>query len=541
MKIKFLGAAREVTGSCFVIETDQARFAVDCGMHQGGSDMEARNWDTHVYDPKNIDFFLITHAHIDHSGLLPRMVQNGFKGPVYATEPSGDLIKILLLDSAHIQETDSISKTRRLQRNGKAETVVPLYSTGDAEAVAPLIKTKRYNEVFTPANGIKVNFQDAGHILGAAILELYVEENGSSTKLVFSGDIGRRHQLLMKDPVDIHDADFLFMESTYGDRDHKGEEDSLNEMSEAIQYSYSRNEKIIIPAFAVERTQEILYSLYLLNRDGRLPKDIPVILDSPLAIKATEIFRKYRSYLDAETHSLLKEGEDPLDLPQLQFSSSTEQSMKINEMKGSAIVISASGMANAGRIRHHLRHNLWRPGASIVFVGFQAQGTPGRKIIEGAKKIRIFNEDIAVKAKIWTIGGFSAHAGQSQLLEWLSNFSNKEMPVFLIHGEPATQDTLALLIKQKLGFDITIPDYLEEINIRAGRKPEAVKQPPAIPQPVDIAPLLSELKAKIDDLSSQMGHIQSLPASRQIEFLNLIRQAKLSMDEIKIRDLSARK
>jgi len=541
MKIKFLGAAREVTGSCFVIETDKARFAIDCGMHQGGSDMEARNWDINVYDPRNIDFFLITHAHIDHSGLLPRMVQNGFSGPVYATEPTGDLIKILLLDSAHIQETDATSKTRRQQRNGRSEKIIPLYSTKDAEAVAPLIKTRRYNDVFSPADGIKVNFQDAGHILGAAIVELFIEENGSSTKLVFSGDIGRSHQLLMKDPVDITGADFLFMESTYGDRNHKGEEDSLNELAEAIQYSYARREKIIIPAFAVERTQEMLYSLYLLNRDGRLPKDIPVILDSPLAIKATEIFRKYHSYLDEETHSLLKAGEDPLDLPQLQFSSSTEQSMKINETKGSAIVISASGMANAGRIRHHLRHNLWRTGASIVFVGFQAQGTPGRKIIEGAKKIRIFNEDIAVKAKIWTIGGFSAHAGQTQLLDWLGKFPDKKMPVFLIHGEPDTQNILASLIKQKLGFNVTIPEYLEGITLKAGAEPEAVKQPQAVPQPVDMAPLLADLKAKIDDLNSQLGNIQSLPASRQAEFLNLIQQAKLSMDEIKIRDINTRK
>lgn len=541
MKIKFAGAAREVTGSCFIIETDKARFAVDCGMHQGGDEMEKRNRDIDVYDPKHIDFFLITHAHIDHSGLLPRMVQNGFRGTVYATEPTGDLIKILLLDSAHIQETDATSKMRRMQRYGKSEKITPLYTTKDAEAVCPLIKTKRYNEGFTPGNGIKANFQDAGHILGAAILELFIEENGSSTKLVFSGDIGRRHQLLMKDPVNISEADYLFMESTYGDRDHKGEEDSLNEMAEAIQYSYSRGEKIIIPAFAVERTQEMLYSLYLLNRDGRMPKDIPVILDSPLAIKSTEIFRKYRSYLDNETQSLLKNGDDPLDLPQLQFSSSTEQSMQINEMKGSAIVISASGMANAGRIKHHLRHNLWRSGASIVFVGFQAQGTPGRKIVEGAKKVRIFNEDIAVNAKIWTIGGFSAHAGQSQLLDWLKHFQNKKMPVFLVHGETGAQDMLASLIRQKWGFDVTIPEYLEEIKIKAGAQPEELKPPQAAPQPVALAPLLADLKAKIDYINNQMGKIQSLPESRQIEFLDLLKQANLSIDEIKIRDLAARK
>ena len=538
MKIKFLGAAREVTGSCFIVETDHVRFAVDCGMHQGGTDIEKRNWDIEAYDPAHIDFFLITHAHIDHSGLLPRMVQNGFHGSIFATEPTGDLMKILLLDSAHIQETEATAKMKKMQRYGRSEKILPLYTTKDAQAVCPFIKTKRYNEAFSPGKGITANFQDAGHILGAAILELSIEENGTATKLVFSGDIGRRYQLLMKDPVLIKSADILLMESTYGDRDHKGEKDSLNEMAEAIQYSYARGEKVIIPAFAVERTQEMLYSLFLLNRDGRLPKDMPVLLDSPLAIKATEIFRKYRSYLDNETNSLLKNGEDPLDLPQLQFSSSTEQSMQINEMRGSAIVISASGMANAGRIRHHLRHNLWRPGASIVFVGFQAQGTPGRKIIEGAKKIRIFNEDIAVKAKIWTIGGFSAHAGQTQLLEWLGNFENKKMPVFLVHGETGAQDILAGLIKQTSIVDVTIPEYLEEITIKAGAKVDELKRPPVMSQPLNFAPLLSDLKAKIDSINNQLGSIQSLPESRQAELLDLLKQASLDIDAMKIREMN---
>jgi len=533
MKIKFLGAARAVTGSCFIIETDKVRFAVDCGMHQGNAEIEKRNWDIDDYDPAHIDFFLITHAHIDHSGLLPRMVKKGFSGPIYATEPTGDLIKILLLDSAHIQEVDTNWKMKKMQRYGNPANIEPLYSTKDAEAVGPLIKTKTYKEIFSPVSGIKANFQDAGHILGAATLELFIEENGSSTKLVFSGDIGRRHQLLMKDPVILNEADFLFMESTYGDRNHKGEDDSLNEMADAIKYSYSRGEKVIIPAFAVERTQEMLYSLYLLNRDGRLPKDMPVILDSPLAIKATEIFRRYRSYLDGETQSLLKKGEDPLDLPQLQFSSTTADSMQINDMKGSAIVISASGMANAGRIKHHLRHNLWRPGASIVFVGFQAEGTPGRKIVDGVKTIRIFNEDIAIKAKIWTINGFSAHAGQSQLLDWLGNFQNKKMPVFLVHGESSAQDVLASLIREKLGFDVTIPEYLEEIILKVGAKLEEVKQPKVEKTRIDLSPLLSDLKAKIDYINDQMGKIESLPTSRQAEVIDLLRQAKLNIDEIK--------
>jgi metallo-beta-lactamase family protein len=533
MKIKFLGAAREVTGSCFIIETDKARFAVDCGMHQGTDEIEKRNWDVDIYEPQRIDFILITHAHIDHSGLLPRIVQKGFHGPIYATEPTGDLIKILLLDSAHIQEVESTWKIKKMQRYGKANDALPLYTTKDAESVGPLIKTKTYNEIFSPVSGIKANFQDAGHILGAAILELFIEENGKSTKLIFSGDIGRRHQLLMKDPIAISAADFLFMESTYGDRNHKGEEDSLNEMAEAIKYSYSRGEKVIIPAFAVERTQEMLYSLYLLSRDGRLPKDMPVILDSPLAIKATEIFRRYRSYLDSETQSLLKNGEDPLDLPQLQFSSTTEESKQINELKGSAIIISASGMANAGRIKHHLRHNLWRPGASIVFVGFQAEGTPGRKIVDGAKKIRIFNEDIAIKAKVWTISGFSAHAGQNQLLDWLGNFQNKKMKIFLVHGEFSVQEQLASLIKQKLGFEVTIPEYLEEIRLKVGAEFEEVKLSKVEETKIDWDSLLGDLESKISSLKDLKKKLQSLPLSKQMEIRDTLYEAHVNINEIK--------
>jgi metallo-beta-lactamase family protein len=532
MKVKFLGAARTVTGSCFVIETDKARFAVDCGMYQGSAETEKRNRDTSVYDPERIDFFLITHAHIDHSGLLPRMVQNGFRGPVYTTEPTGDLVKILLLDSAHIQEVEAGWKIKQMQRSGANQDVEPLYTIKDAQDVAPLIKTKTYESIFSPADGIKANFRDAGHILGAAILELFIEENGTTTKLVFSGDIGRRHQLLMEDPSTIAEADFLFMESTYGDRNHKGEEDSLNELAEAISYSYKNGEKVIIPAFAVERTQEILYSLHLLSMAGKLPKDLPVFLDSPLAIKATEIFRRYRSYLDSETQDLLKKGEDPLDLPQLKFSSTTAQSMEINEMKGPAIVISASGMANAGRIKHHLKHNLWRPGASIVFVGFQAEGTPGRRIVDGAKTIRFFGEDISVKAKVFTIGGFSAHAGQDQLLDWLTNFQNKKIQIFLVHGEVSAQDQLASLIREKLGFAVTIPEYLEEINLQLGVPIQEFKPQVAEPK-INWELLLGDLGSKISQLSAKQDKLESLPVSKQMEIKKLLQEVNQRMNGIK--------
>lgn len=535
MKIKFLGAARTVTGSCFIVETGRIRFAVDCGMHQGSEAIESRNLDILPYDPAHIDFFLLTHAHIDHSGLLPRMVQNGFSGPIYATEPTGDLVKILLLDSAHIQEMEASGRNKRLQRTGLKATAAPLYTTKDTESVMPLIKPHKYGEFFSPAAGIRVRFQDAGHILGAAIIELFVEEQGVLVKLVFSGDIGRPHQLLMQDPSFVNQADYLFMESTYGNRNHKGEKESLDELAEAIAYSYRNGEKVVIPAFAVERTQEILYSLHLLLADGRLPKDMPVYLDSPLAIKATEIFRRYRAYLDDDTQAILKNGEDPLRLPNLKMSTSTEDSIRINETKEPAIVISASGMANAGRIKHHLRHNLWRPGASVVFVGFQAQGTPGRRIVDGAKKIRIFNEDIAVAARIFTINGFSAHAGQDQLLEWLGAFQTKTMQVFLVHGEASAQDHLAGLIREKFNLPVTIPEYLEEIVLKPGAQIEEIKQAAVAAEPVNLAPLLADLKTKLEDVGGKMGKFQSLSASQQAEIADLLRQAALKIDQVKNR------
>lgn len=534
MKIIFLGAARTVTGSCYIIETGKTRFAVDCGMYQGAAEIEKRNWDVGVYDPAHIDFFIITHAHIDHTGLLPRMVKNGFHGPIYATEPTGDLLKILLLDSAHIQEVEAVWKNKKMQRNGKAADFSPLYTLKDAEAVGPLVMAKTYDYSFSPAPDVDVKFQDAGHILGAAILEIFVRENGTSTKLVFSGDIGRRHQLLVEDPSIIREADFLFMESTYGNRNHRGEKDSLNELAKAIDYSYSRGEKIIIPAFAVERTQEILYSLYLLNSEGKLPKDMPVFLDSPLAIRATEIFRRYRSYLDGDTQNLLK-NDDPLHLPQLEFSSTTEQSMRINEMRGSAIVISASGMANAGRIRHHLRHNLWRPGASIVFVGFQAEGTPGRRMVDGARKIRIFNEDVVIKAKIFTINGFSAHAGRDQLLEWLGHFQNKKMQIFLVHGEFAVQQQLAEAIRAKYDFAVDIPEYLEEIQLKTGAEIEAIIKH-EVPEPqIDLNTTLDDLRAKIERINNIKQKIQKLSFAQKTEIQELLKEADRSIDEVESR------
>jgi len=531
MKIKFMGAARTVTGSCFILEAGGHRFAIDCGMHQGNAEIDKRNWDVDIYEPKSIEFFIITHAHIDHSGLLPRMAQKGFRGRIYTTPPTKELLQIMLLDSAHIQEMEAMWKSKKYLRHGE-EQIVPLYTRADAEKTFPLFQTIPYESPFEPFPGLKFNFRDAGHILGASLVEMWTEDSGKPVKLVFSGDVGRPAQLLINDPSIITETDFLFLESTYANRDHKDEKASLDELAEAINYSYAKGEKVVIPAFAVGRTQEIIYSLHMLAKEGRLPGDMPVFVDSPLAIQATEIFRRCRDYLDQESKTLLKNGEDPLKLPQLRYTQTTQESMEINAMSGPAVVISASGMADAGRIKHHLRHNLWREGASIIFVGFQAQGTTGRKIVEGAEKVRIFNEDIAVKARIFTINGFSAHAGQSQLLEWVSHFGNKAMQVFLIHGEYTAQQVLAGLIRERFGFKVHIPNYLEESVLVPGEVTKVVEFPEKAAPKIDWGYLLADMEAKLSQLRERTKQIESKPWIEQTDFRDRLLEVNHNLLEI---------
>ncbi len=515
MKIQFLGAAQSVTGSCFVIETKNARFAVDCGMHQGSFARDERNFESKIYQPASLDFILLTHAHIDHSGLLPRLVADGFNKPIYATPPTIDLVGLLLEDSAHIQEMEAEYKRKKLaRRNEKNDHVKPLYTIEDAHKSLEFFDLVNYEESFSPAEGIQVTYRDAGHILGSAFIELIITEDEKTSRLIFSGDIGRPGTLLMHDPQEPHCTDYLFLESTYGNRDHKNEELTLDEMAEAIAYSVKHNEKILIPAFAVGRTQEILYCLYQLDKQGRLPKNLPIYLDSPLAIKATKVFSKFMTYLDAP------DMDDPLKLlPNLKFSQTVEESQAINNSKGSAIVISASGMCNAGRIKHHIRHNAWKPGASIIFVGFQAMGTPGRRIVDGAESIRFFNEDIAIKAKIFTINGFSAHAGQSQLLEWIEPIIKDDLQIVLIHGEYEAQKDFAACIKERYGLSAHIPDYLEEMTLRPS--PEAL---PAGPAPSEIVNLgrpvhwdfvLENTERKMQRLKEILDQAESLPLSQQ--------------------------
>lgn len=505
MKVQFLGAAQTVTGSCYMIEALGRRFAVDCGMHQGNKAIEERNENTEIYRASDIEFFLVTHAHIDHSGLLPKMAAEGFSGPIYCTEPTGALLSIMLADSAHIQEMDAVWETRKRTRKG-AKPVSPLYTAENAAKATSLLSAVSYDQSFTPAPGITVTFRNAGHILGAAFLEIVVVEEEKTTRVVFSGDLGRPEALIVDNPeTPAIQADYLFLESTYGDRDHKDENTSREELGQAIAYSYPRKGKVIIPAFAVERTQEVLYSLFLLRKEGKLPKDLPIFVDSPLAIKATEIFRQHPQYYDDDLKALLQQGEDPFSMPEIRYTPSMQESQAINAYEGPAIIIAASGMCNAGRIRHHLRHNLWRPEASIVFVGYQGVGTPGRKIVDGAESIRILGEDTAVRAKIFTINGFSAHAGQSQIMAWLASFTRKELKVLLVHGEEKSQGILAGLIREHLHLEVLIPSYLEEMTLLPGREVMVQADRTKAEPTVDWELLVQDLEAKAALLRSRMA------------------------------------
>lgn len=464
IRLNCLGAAGSVTGSSFLIESPAGkRVLVDCGLFQGGKLMERRNREDWGFDPKDIKTLFLTHAHIDHSGKIPKLVKDGFKGKIITSPPTAELCKIMLLDSAHIQEMDAQWQTRKNKRQSRAE-ILPLYTTEDAEESLKLLSPVKRDQIISVETGIKARLRNAGHILGSSILELWVEENNESTKIVFSGDLGKKDQLIVRDPHEIFDADYLFIESTYGNRLHRTFDDSKEELLEAIHYSVSEGEKIIIPAFAVERTQEILYILGEFHRNGSLP-DIPVYLDSPLAIKATGVFRKNKKYYDEEAMAIADKGYDPFNMPNLRFTESTKDSIAINERAGSAIVIAGSGMCTAGRIKHHLKHNLWRRGASIIMVGFQAKGTTGRRIVDGAKQVKIFRENVTVRAKVFTIGGFSAHADQNDLLEWVSHFESKPR-VFIIHGEATASEVLATKIQERFNLITHIPKWKERLILK---------------------------------------------------------------------------
>jgi metallo-beta-lactamase family protein len=452
MFIQVCGAAREVTGSCYLVGVGDTRFLVDCGMHQGGDKEFMLNFDPFPFDPRAIEFVVVTHAHIDHTGRLPQLVKAGFKNPIYATSGTCDLAEIMLLDSAYIQEMESEWRTRKSQRAGHG-SVEALYGTQDAQNTLPLMRPIEYGKPTRLSPGVTVTFHDAGHILGSSFAALTLEEGGKKVEVLFSGDVGQPDQPIIRDPEAIVETDYLVMESTYGDRLHKNEGEPMDQLAAILREAKQSGGNVIIPAFAVGRTQELLFFLReIMDKQGL---DMPVYVDSPLASRATEVYRRHPELFDEEAWKLVHEPGGIFDFPQLHYTASAEESKALNG-KRSVVIISASGMADAGRIRHHLKHNLWRPEAHVVIVGFQAQGTLGRRLLEGAQTVRLFQEDVAVKAHVHDLAGLSAHADQAQLMEWASNFKPPILTL-VTHGETEAALTLKGLLETKLGFTVVVP------------------------------------------------------------------------------------
>lgn len=471
MNITFHGAAREVTGSCFMVETTDTRFLVDCGMIQGGRNPAARNRKPFAFDPESIDFVLLTHAHIDHSGLLPKLTRAGFRGPIHTTVATADLLGVMLPDSAHIQERDAERAVRHAKsaRAGKNDTLTPLYTVKDAEECLAQVQAVDYDHRFAPGVGVKCRFRDAGHILGSAIIEIWITEHGQTTKLVFSGDLGQPGRPIIRDPTPIEDADILVIESTYGNRKHKDPTATENELVEILETTLERG-NVIIPAFAVGRTQEILYHLHRLTRTGRLT-GLKVVVDSPMATAVTRITQQHLELFDENARSLAGWHALGKDLPFLHFTSSVEESMALNQIRSGAIIVSASGMCTAGRILHHLRHNLPRRECSVMIAGFQAEGTLGRRLVDGADRVRIFGRDIRVRAAVHTVGGLSAHADQPALLNWVAKFRKPPAQIFVVHGEADAAQAFAERLGAEGTWNVSVPEPGQRVQCNAEATP----------------------------------------------------------------------
>ena len=462
--VTFLGGVREVTGSCILVQAAGKRFLVDCGMFQGGSEGDRKNARPFPVPPSSVDFILLTHAHLDHSGLLPRIVRDGFRGPIYATSATADLLGVMLPDSGHIQEREAEWQRKRAQRSGRRDGE-PLYTGADALAVLPRLKPVPYGAETEVAPGIRTRFLDAGHILGSAIVTVSVLDGAQDRGLVFTGDLGHRGLPIVRDPAPVANADVLVMESTYGNRVHKGMEETIEEFIHAVTDTIHRKGgNVIIPSFAVGRTQDILYLLSDLTRKGRLT-GLTLYIDSPLASQATQITLRHPECFDEETIRVMKWREEHPDALRVVITRSAEESMALNSLRGGAIILAGSGMCDAGRIKHHLKHNLWRKECSIVIVGFQAAGTLGRRIVDGAKWVRVLGEDITVAADVYTIGGLSAHADRDGLLTWAANFSIPPGRVFVAHGEESVSLGFAQTLRDRFGWNADVPEPGQPIEV----------------------------------------------------------------------------
>ncbi len=464
--LTFYGAIQQVTGSCYLVETrDGTRMLLECGMRQGRREDEAHNSEPFPFDPQQLDAVVISHAHIDHSGLLPRLAAKGYRGPIFATDSTCELLQLMLMDSARLQESDAEWENKWRARQDKP-LVQPLYTVADAELALKLRRPLTYGSKVQIANGISVTFHDAGHILGSAIVELEIHDHGLTRRLVFSGDLGNTCTPLMGDPTPLREADVVLMESTYGDRDHRCDTATLDELAEILQQAHRDGGNVLIPAFAVGRTQDLIFHLGRFYQEGRLPQQA-VFLDSPMAIQANAIYHRFHEQFDPKDRELLRDnGVTRVEdwLPILRCTPKPEDSMAINRIQSGAIIIAGSGMCTGGRIVHHFKHNLWRKECHVVFPGFQARGTLGRALVDGAEHVRVLRQRIAVKAQIHTLGGFSAHAGQSQLIDWVKNFDHRP-ELYLVHGELEKMKVLQQALHDRLQWTANIPEPGEQIAL----------------------------------------------------------------------------
>jgi metallo-beta-lactamase family protein len=463
MHIRLCGAAGEVTGSAYLVETSQAKVLVDFGMFQGGQLADVHNRQNDWLHTGEIDAVVLTHGHLDHVGRMPLLARHGYTGPIYATASTVEVSRLILLDSAGLQEADTVRRNQKRQRAGKPPEE-PLYVTEDVERLMKLFQPLEYSERRQIAPGISIRMEDAGHILGSASVEMTIEDAGQKRVVVFSGDIGVKNTPLLRDPTYFSQADLVVMESTYGDRDHRPVNQTLDEFREILQAAQRMNEKVLIPAFAIGRTQSILYYLAGMYRAGELKK-MPVYIDSPMAIKATEIYGRHPGVMDDETKALNAVKQLEKDLSEVRYTVTREESMRINDSKGACIIIAGSGMCNGGRILHHFKHNLWRENVRVVIVGFQGHETLGGSLVHGAKFVRIHGERIIVRAHVHTLGGFSAHAGRTELLEWMGALAPCKPRVVLTHGEPSPRKSLGEEIQRRFGLSVTYPLLGDRVEI----------------------------------------------------------------------------
>ncbi len=512
MKVTFLGATKTVTGSNFLVEGAGKKFLVDCGMYQGSAADEYENEEPFLFDVNEIDFMILTHAHIDHSGRIPKLYNEGYRNQIIATKATCDLCSIMLPDSGHIQEMEIEWKNRKRERKGE-KPLPPLYTAEDARKSLEIFNPVKYDEIIDVDENIKVRFNDAGHMLGSSIVEIWITENGKTEKIVFTGDLGNNDIPLLSPPTMIEDADYLVMESTYGNRLHMRNDDKASLFLDIVYETLEKGGTVVIPSFAVGRTQEILFELNRIKEEKhdesfykkyKRLMGVPVYVDSPLAISATEIFKENMDLFNEETQKIINSGDNPLEFDGLKFTRTADESKALNASNESAIIISASGMCEVGRIKHHLKHHLWEPNSTVLFVGYQAPGTLGRKLVDGEKKVKIFGEEIAVNARIEYIEGYSGHADQEWLLNFVYSFLKKPNHIFLVHGEPEGQKVLKQKIEGTANIPVIIPEFGESYDLdeKVGMVRKVNSRAKEQYLRLEVLERMNTLKEELEDMSS---------------------------------------